>query len=324
MAVSGETFTVHALRRNGRRNLEVELAPPEGASLPPFEAGAHVDVTTPSGAVRQYSLCNGPDERKRYRICIQIETPSRGGSISMHRDLRIGTEIRVSPPRNFFALPSVENHLLFAAGIGITPIMAMATTLAARDAPFELHYYFRDREEAAFVDELMNSRFAQQVILYDSRAGHSIRHAAPEALRNPSENAAIMVCGPSGFMLRLEEWAIACGWRQEQICGERFTPAVREQPRDDEAAGVFDVCLVSTGQNFRVEAHESIAEVLKRNGVAVELSCEQGMCGACLTGVIEGVPDHRDEILTAAERAAGDQLTICCSRASSKLLVLDL
>lgn len=293
-----------------------ELACVEGHALPGFSAGAHIDVHLPGGRVRQYSLCNHPDERHRYLIGVLKDAASRGGSKSLHEQIQVGDRLQISAPRNLFPLvPQAQRSLLFAGGIGITPILSMAEYLAREGSEFELYYCARSEQHAAFVDRLKSSPFADRVHLhFDSVLD------VTEILANPQPGQHLYTCGPGGFMQHVVDAAKALGWAEENLHREHFSAS----PVDTSTDGSFSIKLASTGQIFEVAADETVVQVLQNHGVDVAISCEQGICGTCLTRVLEGVPDHRDLYLTEDEQAANDQFTPCCSRASSAMLVLDL
>lgn len=312
---------VSALRINGDDNLDIELIDPAGADLPPFTPGAHIDIRTPGGQLRQYSLCGRPENRRSYTICVRKDDASRGGSRSLHDGLRIRARVDVGGPRNLFELPEARRYILFSAGIGITPILTMARALATRGADFEMHHYERSARRVAFHDELTGA-LANAAALHLGEAGARFRDTAPACIGAPDPDAVVLACGPNGFLDLLGERLRVAGWAPEQFHAERFRPEASAAAVGED--GAFEVRIASTGDCFAVGPGESIANVLLAHGVAVELSCEAGMCGACVTRILEGVPDHRDIVLSAAEHEAGDQLTICCSRAKSAVLVLDL
>jgi vanillate O-demethylase ferredoxin subunit len=297
-----------------------ELACAQGGELPGFSAGAHIDVHLPGGLIRQYSLCNHPQERHRYLIGVLKDVASRGGSQSLHEQINSGDRLLISEPRNLFPLvPEGRRSLLFAGGIGITPILCMAEQLADGGADFELHYCARSSERAAFVERLKEASFADRVHLHFDEEADS-RLDAARVLANPQPDVHLYVCGPSGFMQHVLDSAKAQGWSDEHLHREYFAAA----PVDTSADGSFQVKLGSSGQVFDIPADKTVVQVLESHGVEIALSCEQGICGTCLTRVLEGVPEHRDLFLTEEEQAANDQFTPCCSRAKSKLLVLDL
>ena len=297
-----------------------ELACAQGGQLPGFSAGAHIDVHLPGGLIRQYSLCNHPQERHRYLLGVLKDTASRGGSQSLHEQINSGDRLFISEPRNLFPLVAEgRRSLLFAGGIGITPILCMAEHLAHSGADFELHYCARSSERAAFVERLKSASFADRVHLHFDEEADS-RLDAAKVLAHPRPDLHLYVCGPSGFMQHVLDSAKAQGWSEGQLHREYFAAA----PVDTSADGSFQVKLAGSGQVFDIPADKTVVQVLESHGVEIALSCEQGICGTCLTRVLEGVPEHRDLFLTEEEQAANDQFTPCCSRSKSKLLVLDL
>jgi vanillate monooxygenase ferredoxin subunit len=315
---------VSAIRINGDDNLDIELMDPKGGELPAFTPGAHIDIRTPSGQLRQYSLCGQVENRRCYLICVRRDEASRGGSRSLHSDLQVRAKVTVSVPRNLFPLPKAARYILLSAGIGITPIIGMARQLASEGADFELHHFERSRSRVAFLKELTSGALKAWTTLHLSDEGASFRNAAPPCLSYVDANAAVIACGPNGFLDLLAARLIDAGWSPKQLHSERFWPEAPTAGTDADQMNAFEIRLASSGRCFIVGPNDTVANVLRANGVLIDLSCEQGMCGACLTRVVSGTPDHRDMILTAAEKAANDQMTICCSRSSSPLLVLDL
>lgn len=308
-----------AVVADGICSFELRLA--GGEPLPAFTAGAHVDVYLPSGVVRQYSLCNAPGERHRYLIGVLKDPLSRGGSQAMHELVEQGQTLQISEPRNLFPL-AVEGkrHLLIAGGIGITPMMAMAQELHRQGADFALHYCFRSPERAAFLDWLANSPFAERVSLHDDSSATPTKLDAGVLLQNPEPGLHLYVCGPGGFMQYILDSAAAAGWPEQQVHREFFAAA----PIDHDGDQPFEVELARSGKVFHIPADRSVFEVLDDAGIAIETSCEQGICGSCITRVLQGTPDHRDQFMTDAEHARNDQFTPCCSRARSPRLVLDI
>jgi vanillate monooxygenase ferredoxin subunit len=300
--------------------VRLDLVCPEGRELPPFSAGAHVDLFLGNGLTRQYSLCNDPAERGRYRIAVLRDPASRGGSTYVHEALAEGATLDISAPRNLFALDeTAKEHALFAGGVGVTPILAMARRLHALGSPFVFHYCARDRSRAAFLDELAAAPFADAMRLsFDAEPGTRLDLDA--ALADPSPGRRLYVCGPGGFMAHVIDGALARGWSPDQIRKEHFAAA----PAPEGGDRPFELVIASTGQVVPVAVGQSAAQALEEAGVFVPVSCEQGVCGTCLTRVIEGEPEHRDAFQTNAEKAAGDQFTPCCSRARTPRLVLDL
>ncbi|NIE77470.1 oxidoreductase [Pantoea sp. Ap-967] len=297
-----------------------ELSCALGNHLPAFTAGAHIDVHLPGGLVRQYSLCNHPHERHRYLIGVLHDPASRGGSRCLHEQVEAGQRLSISEPRNLFALvPKAARSVLFAGGIGITPILCMAEQLWLQGDDFELHYCVRSADRAAFLERLASAPFASRVQLHlDERP--ETRLDAERVLAAPGPQDHLYVCGPGGFMQHVLDSARSQGWPEAQLHREYFAAG----PVDTRNDGSFSVKLGSTGQVFEVPADKTVVQVLESHGVAIAVSCEQGVCGTCLTGVLEGVPEHRDLYLTEDEQAANDQFTPCCSRARTGMLVLDL
>jgi vanillate O-demethylase ferredoxin subunit len=299
----------------------LELVDPAGSPLPPFTAGAHVDVHLPGGLVRSYSLCGDPRVRSAYRLGILRDPASRGGSLAVHDALAEGTQLRIGAPRNHFPLADDAPYSVLAGGgIGITPMLAMAWALHAAGKPFELHYCARSREQAAFLDEIAAAPWAAQATLHVD--GGAARSFAPAAvLRAAPAGAHVYTCGPAGFMDWVLQEAADAGLAKHQLHREYFAPPVAAASGDD---APFDVVATRSGKEVRVEPGQTILEALKTVGLRVPVSCEQGVCGTCACTVLEGEPDHRDAYLTDEERAANDQIMVCCSRARSARLVLDL
>lgn len=297
-----------------------ELVSESGAPLPAFTAGAHIDVHVAPGLIRQYSLCNDPKDCGHYRIAVLREPQSRGGSAGMHERVQVGDLLQVSEPRNHFALTKARKSLLMAGGIGVTPILAMAKTLHAASEAFEMHYCGRSAARMAFLNEIAQADFASHVFVRADDGPSEQKFAASQVLSAPSADTHLYVCGPSGFMEHVLESARKLGWSDAQLHREYFAGSVTAQATD----GCFDVRLAGSKKTFSVPADKSVLDILLANGVDIPVSCEAGVCGTCLTRVLEGTPDHRDTFLTDAERAANDQFTPCCSRALSPLLVLDI
>jgi vanillate O-demethylase ferredoxin subunit len=289
----------------------------DGGPLPPFEAGAHVDVALPNGAVRQYSLCGDPAERDAYRLGILLEPAGRGGSRNAHEALMVGTGLRIRQPRNLFGLQPARHTLLFAGGIGITPMLAMATQLTREDRAFDLHYCARSAGRMAFRQRLADAPFAARVHLHLDD-GPAAQRFDPQALPGPGADERAYVCGPRGFMDAVIGALKAKGWPDERIHFESFSA-----PASDPAAGGFEVQLGHGGAVVPVSAGQSVAEALRQAGLAVSLSCEQGICGTCALRVLDGVPDHRDMYFSDDEKAANDRFTPCCSRSHSPRLVIE-
>ncbi|QBR01221.1 Rieske 2Fe-2S domain-containing protein [Paraburkholderia pallida] len=292
-----------------------ELSAPEIASLP-MEPGAHIDVQTPAGCVRQYSLVNAPGERERFVIGVKRESASRGGSRSLHDALEVGATILVSPPKAHFRLVEGAPAVLIAGGIGITPILAMASALQHAGVPYRLHNFVRSREHLAFASRLAGLSHVQlHTGLDTARTAEAARHA----LRDAMAGAHVYVCGPRPLIDLARENAHAMGFPDSHVHFELFANEVShagDQP--------FRVRLQRSGEEFVVPAGVSLADAIQARGVAVPTSCEQGVCGTCRVGIAQGEPEHRDVYLSSEEKERGHCLLACVSRSRSDLLILDL
>ncbi|NUR57700.1 MAG: oxidoreductase [Catenulispora sp.] len=316
------TAVVHALTRAATDSLLIELRhPASDGRLPEAQPGDHIDLRF-GKHLRQYSLCS-PATDGRYLICVKRERYGRGGSAAVHDELRVGDVVQVSAPRSRFPLIRGGRTLLLGAGIGITPLLAMAEALWTEQAVFDLWFYAPDRDRAPLAEYIEAKPYADRVHLRLSSRGQSARTALPRELNSPDPDSQIHLCGPSGFMAHVRAQAQLAGWADEQVHQETFTLDTESSAALAEGEE-FTVRVASSGLTFLVPSGSSIADVLQTNGVDVDLSCEQGICGACLTPVLSGLPDHRDEVLSPAERAANDRMTICCSRARTAELTLDL
>lgn len=293
-----------------------EFEPLDGAPLPAFSAGAHVDLHLPNGMVRQYSLANDPVERSRYMLGIKKEPAGRGGSAYIHAHLQPGMVLEIGAPRNNFPLVETAGHSLFiAGGIGITPIRSMIHRAESLGLSWELHYAVRAREEAVFGCELAND-MRMHLHADDEHGGCPIDLVALAKRADPS--AHVYCCGPAPMLEAFEQAFAHLPAPQRHV--EHFAaPAAVARPGDS-----FTVVLARSGRTFEVPADRSILQVLREAGIAVEASCEQGICGACETRVLGGQPEHRDILLSTDERQAGHSMMICCSRSVTPELMLDL
>jgi vanillate O-demethylase ferredoxin subunit len=297
-----------------------ELVRTDGQPLPPFDAGAHIDVHLGEHLIRQYSLCNAPGEIHRYQIGVLRDADSRGGSLAMHDHVEPGSVLQISEPKNHFPLVDAKRTLLLAGGIGVTPILAMAEALSARGADFEMHYCARSPERTAFRDRIAQSKFVDDVHFHFDSGEAAQKLDIATLLAMPDLDTHLYVCGPAGFIEYVLGGAKAQGWPAAQLHVEYFSAAAVDTTGDR----AFDVKLASSGKVVTVPAGRTVIQVLAENGVDIPYSCEEGVCGTCLTRVIEGEPDHRDMYLTDEEHAENKEFTPCCSRSKTALLVLDL
>lgn len=298
-----------------------EFVAVDGGTLPSFAAGAHIDVHLPEGFQRQYSLCNTPGETHRYCIGVLRDPESRGGSAAMHELVHEGTRLSIGAPKNHFALhEGATRSLLFAGGIGVTPILAMVERLSSIDAAFEVHYCTRSPERTAYAQRLRDSRCADRIHFHFDDGPSEQKLDFAQRLRTPQRGTHLYVCGPSGFLDAARASARDCGWSDAQVHFEYFIGMAAHSP-DDRS---FDVVIRSSGEVIRVAPAQTITDALAMHGVLVPVSCQQGVCGTCLTRVVEGDVDHRDLYLSPEEQEANDQFLPCCSRAKGCRLVLDL
>lgn len=315
-------LTVKVLRKaqEAQDIASFELGRADGGPLPAFSAGSHIDVHLPGGLVRQYSLCNAEGDSHHYRIAVLRDPATRGGSAGMHDQVQQGDELTITEPRNHFPLVHAPRTVLLAGGIGITPLLSMAQRLAAVGADFTLHYCTRSAARTAFRDEITASRYADRVQFHFDDGPDSQKLQLAHAFGPPDAGTHVYVCGPTGFIDAVVAAAKGAGFAPEQIHLEYFGAAAQDTSGDR----AFDVRIASTGQVVRVDAKQTVVQALAAQGVEILTSCEQGVCGTCITRVLDGECDHRDLYFTDEEKARHDQFTPCCSRARSSVLVLDL
>ncbi|MDD2546845.1 MAG: PDR/VanB family oxidoreductase [Burkholderiaceae bacterium] len=301
--------------------LGFELTPLAPATeLPAFTAGAHIDLHLDKGLVRSYSLLNDPQERHRYCIAVNKDAKSRGGSRYLHEALRTGSLLTIGAPRNNFPLDeTAPHHVFIAGGIGITPMLGMVARARTLGTPWTLYYSARTRQNAAFVDTLQ-AQAAETggtlVLNFDQEPGGKMLdlNAIVQAL---PAGAHVYCCGPIP-MLEAYERATA-GLPPERVHMEYF--AAKDAAATD---GGYTVELRRSGKTLSIEAGQTILDALIAVGTEPPYSCREGICGTCEVRVLEGTPDHRDLVLSQAEKLANDRMMVCCSGAKSRTLVLDL
>jgi ferredoxin-NADP reductase len=298
-----------------------ELVALDGDALPPFNAGAHIDVHVADGVVRQYSLCNDPAERHRYVIAVLKEPESRGGSRALHDTVRPGDQLTVSQPHNHFRLSDdARRHLLLAGGIGVTPMMAMIEALEATGADYKMHYCTRSPEKTAFLNRLKPLAERGRVQFHHDGGDPKNGLDLAATLKEYRPGTHLYYCGPTGFMAAA---ASAAGhWPAETVHFEYFSSPGEQSTESKWANAPFQVRVTSSGDVFEVPADKSIVQVLRAHGYAIDTSCEDGYCGTCLTKYVEGEPEHRDKVLDDNDRK--DFVLICCARSKTPVLVLDL
>jgi vanillate O-demethylase ferredoxin subunit len=307
---------VQAMRYEAKGIVSLELVSPDGADLPAFEAGAHIDLHLANGVVRSYSLLNPPLERRRYLVGVLKDRNSRGGSRYVHEQLRVGALMTVSAPRNNFPLDDSASHtVLIGGGIGITPISCMLGELRRRHKSVELLYCARSREEAAFCDELLASDGVDTH--FDQERG------GPPDLRaylaSKPKDAHFYCCGPTPMLNAFEKLCEELGLPNVHV--ERFAADPNVETVQSDA---YEAELARSKKTVTVPAGKSLLDALLEAGLNVEHSCREGVCGACETAVLDGVPEHRDGVLSKAERASNKTMMVCVSGCKGRKLVLDL
>ena len=318
--IDTDTFVLEVVARRlvGRDIVVLELSSPDRAPLPSWQPGAHLEVNLPAVdgdiMLRQYSLCGDPRQTDVYRIAVLALADGRGGSSYVLENVHPGTTIRVRGPRNHFPLEEASAYAFVAGGIGITPILAMARATAAAGKPWRAVYLARDRQRLAFGDEL-RALGADTVIWIDEESGRFDLAAFVGGLPAGTH---LYACGPGPMLDALETLHTpASTW---QLHLERFAAAAVDTSSDVP----FDVVLNSSGAVLTVPPACSILSVLRDHGVDIDYSCSEGVCGTCETTVLDGVPDHRDAVLSAEEQEANETLMVCVSRSRTPRLVLDI
>ena len=310
---------VHTLRYEAEGIISIELRATDQKDLPAFDAGSHIDLHLPNGMVRSYSLLNDCSERHRYVLGVLKDGKSRGGSKAVHEQLRVGMRIDISAPRNNFQLHEEASHsVLVAGGIGVTPILCMARRLRTLGKSFEVLYFARSRQHAAFLDDLQ-ALGAQMHLHFDDAQGGPPDLKALLSTRNTA-NAHYYACGPAVMLDAFENHCQSLGYTQAHI--ERFSAV--EVAASSDAKQTYTVELKRSGKVIEITPDISLLAALQAANADFMTSCEEGICGSCETRVLEGIPDHRDSVLSPAEQATNQMMMVCVSGCKSERLVLDL
>jgi ferredoxin-NADP reductase len=297
----------------------LDLADPNGGELPRWEPGAHIDLILSDNLTRQYSLCGDFDDPSVWRVGVLRDPNSRGGSQFVHDGLEEGATVRVRGPRNHFPLVDAAHYRFIAGGIGITPILAMLEEVQRAGNSWTLLYGGRTRASMAFADDLAE-RYPERVTVWpqDERGILDLESLLTER----SDDTLVYCCGPEGLLSAVEQQCTH--WSAGALHIERFAA---KAPTAEEAAATldhFEVVCQRTGLTFEVTSDQSILEVVEEADVPIMASCYEGVCGTCEARVLEGTPDHRDSVLSQAEKDAGEVMLICVSRSRTERLVLDL
>lgn len=306
---------VHRLEWQAEGVLEVELRGP--SELPPFTSGAHIDLHLPNGLSRSYSLTSLPEQRDRYCVGVGLDASSKGGSRYIHTQLRPGQVLDVDPPRNNFPLEeSAARTVLLAGGIGVTPILSHARRLAELGKDFVVHHAVQERSRAAFTEALGALGACYHLHVDAEHAGAVL--PLPELVAQQPDGTHFYCCGPEGMMNAFEQATATLP--PEQVHVEYF---VARQQATSGPEAPFTLVLQKQGVALEVPPDQSMLEVLLNHGYQVPNSCRDGICGSCETRVLEGLPDHRDSVLSASERASNKTVMLCISRCQGDRLVID-
>lgn len=295
--------------------IELQLGMADGSTVSMWEPGAHIELSLPSGLVRQYSLCGDPAD-SFYTIAVLREEASRGGSVEIHEKLQVGSKLEIRGPKNHFKLEPGAKTVFMAGGIGITPLLPMMRKLSNQGKPWVLHYGGKSLAALAYLDalQLMDGNEINIYLKNETR-----RIPVQDIMADLAPDDAVYVCGPESMIDEVEQTGAKLGIR---VCLERFGPVAGDKP---EATGVeFEVELARSAKVLTVPEDTRLIDIVRTVVPSVPFSCEEGYCGSCETGVIDGIPDHRDSILSAEEKAANECMMICVGRSLTRRLVLDL
>ena len=302
--------------------ISITVIDPSGHDLPEWEPGAHLEVTTPSGLVRQYSLCSSPKKLDEYRFSVLREEDGRGGSKELHDTDLKNKQLVVAGPRNLFTLHQHDKYVFIAGGIGITPIHAMVSSLGD-DVDYTLVYGGRSLGSMAFVEELTEVAGDRLTLVPQDTDGLIDLEAA---LKGAGAGTGIYCCGPAPLISAVEE-AAAKYAPDAEVHFERFeasAEAVAERAAKAANDKPFELELRRTGVTKTVAADQTVLDAILKEKPDFDFSCEEGHCGSCFATVLEGTVDHRDEVLTDEEKETTDQMYVCVSRPTSEKLVLDV
>jgi len=313
----GAEFSVRVVKRDYTSStvLALEVAALNNTALPAWSPGAHVDMLLPNGLVRQYSLCGRRDDAHRWRFGVLREENGRGGSAYIHDHLKERDVITLRGPRNNFELARASSYVFVAGGVGITPLLPMINTVAETGVPWTLFYGGRSRAAMAFIDEV--ARFGSQVVLWPQDQCGLLD--LDRIVAGRPKDSHLYCCGPEPLIAAIEG-RFRAGGHLGSLHVERFKTA-RDPCAENRA---LTVVLRRSNKTVQVGANESVLAAVERAGTRPLFSCREGTCGTCETAVIAGQPDHRDAVLTEAERRSGKTMMICVSRSWDPVLELDL
>lgn len=311
----GSTLRLLAREDVAEGVVKLTLADHRGRRLAPWTPGSHIDLILPNGAVRQYSLCGDRFDAFQYEIAVLREPSGRGGSAWIHENARPGDVFDFGGPRNLFPLVPATRYLFIAGGIGITPLLPMTKQVELAGICWRMLYGGRSERSMAFVDVLVDKYGDKVQPMPQDHVG------IPDIagwIGAPDPQTRVYVCGPGGLLAAVSR---ACeNWPAHSMHSERF---VASNAADAENKP-FKAELRKSGRIVQVGARQTLLDVLAADGISVLSSCRQGTCGTCEVRVLEGIPDHRDSVLSDDDRHAGDCMMACVSRASGPRIVLDV
>ena len=292
------------------------LAAPDGAELPAWTPGAHIDFVLGDDLIRLYSLCSSTSQPETWRVGVLRAPDSRGGSERVHDLVAPGSIVRVRGPRNHFPLVASSRYLFIAGGIGITPVLPMIAEADAAGADWRLLYGGRERASMAFISELAHYGDRVIIVPQDEQGMLDLE----SVLGTPQPDTLVYCCGPEGLLAAVEK--VCEKWPPGSLHLERFSA----KPQEPSAAvnSAFELVLQRSGLTLEVPPDKSVLTVIREAGVSVLASCLEGVCGTCETEVIDGDVDHRDSVLNEEEQASNEYMMVCVSRCRSPQLVLDL
>lgn len=316
-SVSGSSTSLRLATKHqvAEATFELTFEDPDDRRLPDWTPGSHIDLYTPAGEVRQYSLCGDRWDSMTYTVVIRREADGRGGSVSLCDQVEVGDVIEYGGPRSNFHMPPAGEYLFIAGGIGITPLLPMIAHAEELSVPWRLILINRSRESTAYAD--LFDQFGSRVIRYETTSEG--RPVLASVLEEIDPSVQVMTCGPTSMLDELNavlsEHTAGLRVRMERFTSTEDTAAAR---------GPFTALLTQRRKTVNVSENESLLTALTNTGVTVLSSCRSGLCGTCEVGVVDGAPDHRDSVLTTEERQAGDRLMACVSRAAGDQISLDL
>jgi tetrachlorobenzoquinone reductase len=314
---------VRSITRQTPTVLSIVLESLDHEPLPAIHPGDHIDLRMSPTLVRSYSLVGNAGSASRYEIAVALDPQSRGGSRHVHEKMRVGDEVDIAGPRKLFELRQEASHsFLIAGGIGITPIWSMVQALESLARPWTLCYAARSRSHAAYLEDIealgARSQVGRLILHFDDQKG-GMPLDIPAVLALAPVDAHLYCCGPAPMLAAYER--ATANRPADHVHLERFASGQARQPSETQS---FELVLVRAGKTLQIPADRSILDVMLDNGIDAPYGCMQGVCGMCEVSVLEGIPDHRDSILTEDARQSNARIIVCCSRSMTRSLTIDL